>query len=173
MLSGVARLIANHQSSATSKTYQKSGSFPPPALPGFSGTTTLSDTRLSHRPATTWRPLPSPATGLPQLPGSPFQHAVPTTPMDQDGCVCCFPVPLGPSPSLRRVGVHHFTFEACSGFTHVTACRIARPPKAAFVTRLRPVRLPAEPLVSNQSLPTTPWVDPASTGEPRRWGALR
>src|SRR5947209_4627011 len=87
--------------------------------------------------------------------------------------VGCFPVPLGPSPSLRRVGVHHFTFEACSGFTHVTACRIARPPKAAFVTRLRPVRLPAEPLVSYQSLPTTPWVDPASTGEPRRWGALR
>ena len=42
--------------------------------------------------------------------------------------VGCFPVPLGPSPNLRRVGVHDFTFEACSGFTRVTACWIAQPP---------------------------------------------
>ena len=26
--------------------------------------------------------------GLPQLPGSPSRHAVPTTPMDRNGCVC-------------------------------------------------------------------------------------
>ena len=39
-----------------------------------------------------------------------------------------------PSPSHRRVGVHVFTFEACSSFTHVTACRVARPPYAGFVT---------------------------------------
>src|SRR5215207_3558760 len=32
----------------------------------------------------------------------------------------------------------HLTFEACSGFTRVTARQIARPPKAAFVTRLQP-----------------------------------
>jgi hypothetical protein len=32
---------------------------------------------------------------------------------------------------------------------------------------------PAKPLVSYQVLPTTSWVDPSSTGEPRRWGALR
>jgi hypothetical protein len=44
----------------------------------------------------------------------------------------CFPVPLGPSPLFRRVGVHDFTFEACSGFTHVTACRIAQPPKGGL-----------------------------------------
>src|SRR4051812_34351599 len=31
--------------------------------------------------------------------------------------VGCFPTPLGPSPLFRRVGVHDFTFEACSGFT--------------------------------------------------------
>ena len=47
-----------------------------------------------------------------------------------------------PSPKLRRVGVRIATFEACSSFTRVTARRIARPPKAAFVTRLRPSRLP-------------------------------
>ena len=39
-------------------------------------------------PLTTLRPLPSCRTGLPQLPGSPFQHAVPTTPMDRNGRVC-------------------------------------------------------------------------------------
>ena len=33
-----------------------------------------------------------------------------------------------PSPFPRRVGVHNFAFEACSSFTHVTACRVARPP---------------------------------------------
>ena len=58
--------------------------------------------------------------------------------------VGCFPAPRGPSPYIRRVGVHIITFEACSGFTRVTACWIAQPPKAAFVTRLRPVRLPVQ-----------------------------
>jgi hypothetical protein len=47
-----------------------------------------------------------------------------------------------PSPFDRRVGIRIRTFEACSGFTHVTAHRIAQPPKAAFVTRLQPCRLP-------------------------------
>jgi hypothetical protein len=50
--------------------------------------------------------------------------------------VGCFPAPREHSPLFRRVGVHDFTFEACSGFTHVTANRIAQPPMAAFVTRL-------------------------------------
>ena len=35
-----------------------------------------------------------------------------------------------------------------------------------------PPGYPTKPLVSYQGLPTTPWVDPSSTGEPRRWGAL-
>jgi hypothetical protein len=37
---------------------------------------------------------------------------------------------------------HRFTFEAWSGLPHVTTCRIAQPPRAAFVTELRPTRLP-------------------------------
>src|SRR4051812_33493726 len=61
-----------------------------------------------------------------------------------------------PSPNLRRVGVRDFTFEACSGFTRVTACRIAQ-----RVAR----QLPAQP--------TTRWVEPSSTGKPRRLGARR
>ena len=31
-------------------------------------------------------------------------------------------LPTRPSPSHRRVGVHDYTFEACSSFTRVTAC---------------------------------------------------
>src|SRR3954464_6357770 len=34
-----------------------------------------------------------------------------------------------------------------------------------------PAGYPAKPLVSYQVLSTTSWVDPSSTGEPRRWGA--
>src|SRR5262245_19002497 len=44
----------------------------------------------------------------------------------------------------RRVGIRDFTFEACSGFTHVTARPVAQPPKAAFVTRLRSGQLPSQ-----------------------------
>jgi len=44
----------------------------------------------------------------------------------------CFPAPLRASPLYRRVGVHDFTFEACSSFSHITACRIAQPPEAVW-----------------------------------------
>ena len=80
-------------SSPASKARQKSGSFPPPELPGFSGTMTLSDTRRGRRSATTSRPLPSPRCGSPPLPGSPSRRAVPITPADQTGArVGCFPI---------------------------------------------------------------------------------
>src|SRR3984893_6722230 len=49
-----------------------------------------------------------------------------------------------PSPNGRRVGIRIVTFEACSGFTCVTARRIAQPPKVTFVTRLRSRQLPSE-----------------------------
>src|SRR6202050_3468923 len=51
--------------------------------------------RLPPRPPllATSRSLPSPATGLPRLPASPFQRAVPTTPADRTAaCVDCFAV---------------------------------------------------------------------------------
>src|SRR4051812_29630252 len=77
-----------------------------------------------------------------------------------------------PSPFLRRVGVRDFTFEASSGFTRVTACRIAPSPKATFVTRLRPGGLPRRAARQLPAQPTTRWVEPSSTGKPRRRGAL-
>src|SRR5258705_7917643 len=47
-----------------------------------------------------------------------------------------------PSPFGGRVGVHFVTFEACSSFTRVTACRVAHPPYVGFIARLRPGRFP-------------------------------
>ena len=47
-----------------------------------------------------------------------------------------------PSPLPGRVGVHITTFEACSSFTRVTACRVAHPPYVGFIARLRPGQFP-------------------------------
>ena len=47
-----------------------------------------------------------------------------------------------PSPLSGRVGVHITTFEACSSFTRVTACRVAHPPFVGFIARLRPGQFP-------------------------------
>jgi hypothetical protein len=80
--------------------------------------------------------------------------------------------PVQPSPLFRRVGVHNFTFEACSGFTRVTACKVAQPPEVAFVTRLRPGPLPVQAACQLPDLPTTIWVGLSPTGDLRRWGAL-
>ena len=90
--------------------HQKSGSFPPPALPDINGRMTLSDPRQHRRPAATSRPLPSCQTDIPQLPGSPFEHAVPITPMDRNGCVCrLLPHPTRAFPESqagRRPSLH-------------------------------------------------------------------
>ena len=76
-----------------------------------------------------------------------------------------------PSPNDRRVGIRIGTFEACSGFTRVTARRIAQPPKATFVARLQPCRLPDKAARQLPDLSTTVWVEPSSTGDSRLRGA--
>src|SRR5208337_1416840 len=76
-----------------------------------------------------------------------------------------------PSPLFRRVGIHIFTFEACSGFTHVTARWIAQPPKAAFVTRLQPGQSPSQTARQLPDQSTTLWVESSSTGDTRLRGA--
>src|SRR5215211_3805976 len=77
-----------------------------------------------------------------------------------------------PSPFPRRVGIRIFTFEASSSFTRVTARWIAQPPTAAFVTRLRPGRLPCQAARQLPDQSTTLWMEPSSTGDTRRRGAL-
>jgi hypothetical protein len=78
-----------------------------------------------------------------------------------------------PSPFPRRVGIRIFTFETSSGFTRVTARWIAQPPTAAFVTRLRPGRLPGQAARQLPDQSTTLWVEPSSTGDTRLRGARR
>src|SRR5205085_1183031 len=53
-----------------------------------------------------------------------------------------------PSPLLRRVGVRIFTFEACSGFTRVTARWIAQPPRRPLSRGSNPAGRPTKLLVS-------------------------
>ena len=77
-----------------------------------------------------------------------------------------------PSPNGRRVGIHIVTFEACAGFTHVTARRIAQLPKATFVTRLQPLRLPARAARQLPDKSTTLRVESSSTDDSRLRGAL-
>ena len=61
-----------------------------------------------------------------------------------------------PSPVNRRVGIHNFTFEACSSFTRVTACRVACPPKGGLLSRgFDPASYPTKPLGSYHVSPTT------------------
>src|SRR6266581_1972779 len=50
-------------------------------------------------------------------------------------------------------------YKACSGFTRVTARRIAQPPKATFVTRLQPFRLPGRAARQLPDQSTILWVD--------------
>jgi hypothetical protein len=75
--------------------------------------------------------------------------------------------PARPSPYSGRVGIHDFPFEACSGFTRVTARWIAQPPEAAFVTRLRPGQSPGQAARQPPDQSTTLWVEPTSTGGTR------
>jgi hypothetical protein len=102
---GVVRLIANHLSSTSSKAHLKQGPFPPPALPGFLSTTTLSD---SHRRA----------PPLPQLTRRWVSHVARITfptcrahyPGGSNGCSCRSPSPsVMPSPvSAGRHPQLHF-----------------------------------------------------------------
>ena len=158
--------------SPSSKARQKSGSFPMPALPGFIGRMTLSDSRQCRRLKATLRPLPSPLMGLPRLPEPPFRRAVPTTPADRTGArVDCFPAHAA-FPKWRRVGIRIVTFEACSGFTRVTARQIAQPPKGDLCHEAPACRLPGRAARQLPDQSTTLWVDSSSTDDPRLRGAL-
>jgi hypothetical protein len=76
-----------------------------------------------------------------------------------------------PSPNDRRVGIRIRTFEACSGFTFVTAHRIAQQPKAAFVAGLRPSQLPGRAACQLPDQSTIIRVRPSLTDSSRPRGA--
>src|ERR1700674_309314 len=79
---------------------------------------------------------------------------------------------MQPSPNRRREGIRIVTFEACSGFTHVTAHRIAQPPKVTFVTRLQPSPLPSRTARQLPDLSTSIRVRSSLTDGSRPRGAL-
>jgi hypothetical protein len=159
--------------SPSSKAHQKSGPFPLPALPGFNGRMTLSDSRQCRHLKATLRPLPSHSTGLPRLPEPPFRRAAPTTPADRAGAhVDCFPASRGlpqmaggsaSALSLSRPAQASLTLRPAGSLSH---------PEATFVTRLQPVQLPARAARQLPDQSTTLRVDSSSTDDSRLRGAL-
>src|SRR5258708_6224441 len=117
---------------------------------------------------------PPPAPGLPQLPRSPFLHAVLITPADRTGACRFLPCPRG----LPRL---------TGGSASTTS--LSRPPQASLA--LRPARLLARPKADfcpeastwpvtrpSRSVATTSYrqlhgLDPPSIGDLRRCGARR
>ena len=174
MIVGVCRLIANHLHLAFFRKHTRSQG---PSL-------------HRHYPASTViLPCPTPAdaaarsdveaatlapNGSPPITRTTFPTCRAHYPGGSSGCLCrLLPRITQPSPNGRRVGIRIVTFEACSGFTHVTARRIAHSrPQATFVTRLQPMRLPAQAARQLPDQSTTLRVDSSSTDDSRLQGAL-
>jgi hypothetical protein len=158
--------------SPSSEACQKSGPFALPALPGLNAPTTLSDSRCSRRysdveAATLAR------NGSPLTTTNHPSDVLCLLPRRIERVRVSIPSPLVQhSPNGRRVCIRIVTFEACSGFTRVTARRIAQPPKVTFVTRLRPGQLPSQAARQLPDLSTIIRVEPSSTDDSRLQGAL-
>ena len=80
--------------------------------------------------------------------------------------------PRALAPAAPRQADYGHAFEACSGFTRITARWIAQLPKATFVTKLRDGQLPDRPARQLPDQSTALWMDPPSTAVPRPRGAL-
>jgi hypothetical protein len=158
--------------SPSSEACQKSGPFAPPVL--TRPRRSYDPVRLPPwpLPSATLRTLPSPMTGLPDYPNHLSDVPCPLPRRIERVLVSIASPLMQPSPNGRRVGIRIVTFEACSGFTHVTARRVAQPPKATFVTRLRPFRSPGRAARQLPDQSTILWVVSSSTGDSRPQGAL-
>ena len=85
--------------------------------------------------------------GFPCCLGSPSKHAVAITPTGPLGArFALLPQRRRPSPQSGRVGSRITFFEACSAFTHVTACLVAKSPCDPLHRRLWASSLPYFPL---------------------------
>jgi len=67
-----------------------------------------------------------------------------------------------PSPFNGRVGIHDFTFGACSSFTRVTACKVARPPKGGLCPEAsaQPVTRPSRSVATMSYRQLHGWILP-------------
>ncbi len=129
----------------------------------------LSDTLAGHNPeGRVERRDRSPDEGLPRCPENLSHVLFPIPRWTTTGAsVGGFPSMQRPSPIFGRVGVHNFTFEACSGFTRITARAIASLPTGG----LCPCRFGVRRAGSYRVEPTPTRVDLSSTGPPRPRGA--
>src|SRR6202048_125678 len=128
MIVGVCRLIANHLHLAFFE------SIPEVRVLPSTGITRLQRSYYPVRlpsmppPEATLRPLPPPQRVSPDYPNHLSNVPCPL-PRRIERVLLSIASPLTrPSPNGRRVGIRIVTFEACSGFTHVTDPRIAQPP---------------------------------------------
>ena len=148
------------------------GPFPPPALPGFAGTTDLSATQAA-RPVPHGRPVeghaPSPH-GFPVLRSiSVYRHAVVITPVARWALIARgtaysnrFPVPSGYGLPLPSAGSAHtlVVSRPAQRSLAVTACRLAESPSDPSVSKAPTVSFP--PLVASIA---TGWSDPVAGRE--------
>ena len=94
-------------------------------------------------------------------------------PGGSNGCVCrLLPHPCC-LPVLQAGRLPHLYFRDLLRLHSRTARRIAQPPKAAFVTRLRSSRLPDRTARQLPEQSTILWAKSPSTGDPRLRGALQ
>jgi hypothetical protein len=142
----------------------------PPALPGFVATMAPSETQASHRPSGDVG-FPT-GSGLPSIAQITFSRMPCSLPrwigLVLDGCCNgalprrVLPRPHWPSRNERPVGIHIFPFEACSSFTRVTACGVARPPKSGLCHEApaRPVTRPNRSSATKAYRQLLAWVLP-------------
>ena len=174
MFSGVCRLVANHPSSSSLKAHQKSGLFPPPALPGLIGPTTLSDSRPVRRRSRRRRRDLRPGRVSPDYPDHPSDVPCPLPRRTETGAlVGYFPVPRGlPRYSGGSASASSLSRPAQASLALRPTGSLGRPRRPSS-RGFGPHGLPSKPLVSYQTKPTTFRVVPSSTGDPRLRGALR
>ena len=77
-----------------------------------------------------------------------------------NGCLSVSSPFARPSPVNRRVGIHNFTFEACSGFTRVTAYKVAARPTADSCPEASawPVARPRRPVATMSHRQLHGWI---------------
>ena len=137
-LSGVARRSASIACrSLRPAPLPDQGSFPPPALPGLIGTTTLSATpgagSAPHSATVDRLRLPAAPRGFPCCTQPLFRTCRRHYPGGTVGCVRrSLPQRRRPSPNLRRVGFRIALFEACSAFTARWPVRSLSPLRTLF-----------------------------------------
>src|SRR5215475_8467319 len=173
ILSGVTGLIANHLPLALFE-----------SAPEVRALCSAGITRPQHSndpvrlppwpsPDATLRPLPSPATGLPLYPRTTLSTCCAHYPGGSSECACrllprscCLPQMAGGSASALSLS------RPAQALLALRPVESLSRPAATFVTRLRPRQLPSR--VARQLLDqsTIIQVEPSSTDDSRRQGAL-